>query len=376
MEIKKNIELFNIIDKFKKAKLDKAGLVNNTVLFVLAYLGVFYLFQIFTIIPAFSIGVKMMIYNSEIDFNAVNTAASDADLWTSADNVINIFGTPVMMTIVVVLSAFLFLIKWDSERLNMRRLLFWIILCGVVRINGNYIFGHMFNLWNCNLVTDFLKITYPSIVLRWIFIILAFAIIFTVFRAMSVPIKKLFNPFAANRVNNLLSNIFFPVLFGSIFLVLWFIPRETKNESYSLILFLFATSFSLCRPFLKRYRGIAEEIEATDDEQVNKVPIIILACLLPLKIFLDRGFFLETSPYRSFFIENTMTILIILVVSLTLLISIRVYKKRQRAAELKYLKEKEEIDKISSKLDDNQWGFHVPKDMDKYKKNWDDANDI
>ena len=166
MEIKKNIELFNIIDKFKKAKLDKAGLVNNTVLFVLAYLGVFYLFQIFTIIPAFSIGVKMMIYNSEIDFNAVNTAASDADLWTSADNVINIFGTPVMMTIVVVLSAFLFLIKWDSERLNMRRLLFWIILCGIVRINGNYIFGHMFNLWNCNLVTDFLKITYPSIVIR------------------------------------------------------------------------------------------------------------------------------------------------------------------------------------------------------------------
>jgi uncharacterized protein YxeA len=71
-----------------------------------------------------------------------------------------------------------------------------------------------------------------------------------------------------------------------------------------------------------------------------------------------------------------MTILIILVISLTLLISIRVYKKRQRAAELKYLKEKEEIDKISSKLDDNQWGFHVPKDMDKYKKNWDDANDI
>lgn len=371
------MEIENIFNKIKNAKIDKAGLVNNTVLFVLVYLSVFYIFQIFTAIPAFTIGANMVVYASEIDFNSVNTAATD-QIWESADNVINVFATPVFIEVILMLVAFLFFFKWNTERLNIRRLLFWTILCISVRIHGNYSFGHIFNLWNCNLVSDFLKITFPSKVIKYICVILSFLIVFIVFSGMSFTIKRLFNPFASNRINNLLSNIFFPVVLGSIVLLLWFIPRETKNEIFSLILFIIATSFFLCRSFVKQYRGIADEVNVIDDEKINKVPIIILLCIIPIKIVIfDRGLYIQSSPFRHFLLENGLMLLFLTIVVLTLIISVNVYRRRQKFEELKYIRYSREIDRLTSKENKEQFGVVIPSNLDKYKKRWqEDHEDI
>lgn len=65
-------DLKNIYDKFAFVKIDIPAVVNSTVLFLLAWFSAFWIFQFFTIVPAFSIGAKMLVYTSEIDFNSVN----------------------------------------------------------------------------------------------------------------------------------------------------------------------------------------------------------------------------------------------------------------------------------------------------------------
>ncbi len=317
--------------KVRNAKWDIPALVNNTVLFVLAWVGVFWVAQFFTILPAFSLGVKMNIYNSFIDFNSVNTASSDKDIWGSADNVYNIFLTPFIFTTVLAIIALIFLIKWNSDRLHIRRLLFWIIICVIIRVNGNFIFGHLFNLWSWNLVTDFMRITYPSMALRFLFIALSFLMTAYFFIAMSREIKRLFNPYIRERFDNLASNVFFPTLFGSILLVIWNLPLLPRNEILCLFLLMIMIVFFMCYPFMRTYKGIEQnKIEEQNRERINSIPLIILGILFVANVTFMKGRLLESSSYRRFFIENTIMIFIIVVLALTFAIAVRTYIRRMK----------------------------------------------
>lgn len=104
-------EVKDTIVKLKHSKIDIAAMVNNAVLLVLAWLVAYWFFQFFILVPAFTTGVKMIIYNSYIDFNSVNSASSDEDIWASADNIYNIFGTPVIFSTILIICATLLLIK-------------------------------------------------------------------------------------------------------------------------------------------------------------------------------------------------------------------------------------------------------------------------
>ncbi|MBR1769848.1 MAG: hypothetical protein IJ748_05250 [Bacteroidales bacterium] len=374
-------DIKNIYSKFAFAKIDYPAMINSTVLFILAWFTVFWLFQFFTVVPAFSVGAKMLIYAYEIDFNSVNTASSDAQIWSDTDNIVNIFGTPAVMLSILIIAALIFLIKWDSDRLNMRRYLFWVVVCGAVRLFGNYIagalFGDSFNVWNWNLVTDFLRLT-TSVFFKYVFVVLAFAALYILFRFMSNQIKLLFNPYFANRINNLISSIFFPVVIGSVFLLMYNIPREPICEITCIVLMFLFTSFVLCRNFVSKYRGIAEDIEEYDDEPINRIPILILGFFVILKIFVDfikGGLLLSASLYKRFIVENIILVSVALVVVLTLIIAVRIYRRRKiRDSKIflkTYLESKDMVEQSIS--DENYKNFGIesrPKNMDRYLKGW------
>ena len=361
------------LHRAKHAKTDIPAMVNSSVLLVLAWITAFWVFQFFTIIPGFTLDVKMFIVNSQIDFNYINTAVSDKDLWASADNVNAVFFTPVIFSVVLILVAMLFLIKWNSDRLNMRRYLFWLILCTVVRICGNLIFGLLFDLWNWNIVTDFAGLSMTGIG-KYACIAVAFVISYALFNFMSSKIKLLFNPFSANRIDNLLSNVVYPVGIACVFLIIWNLPYFPSNEVGCILLMAFLTVTALCLPFVRRYRGLLTETEMYDENgHINLPPVIVLACAFVGNIIMMRGFLLESSPYRSYFVENAVMAFIIVAVALTLFISVYVYNKRAKAAKRRWEREKREIDMMNSRnviSGDENWETKNRINLDKYSSSF------
>lgn len=366
-------------NKLKNAKWDIPALVNNTVLFVLAWVGVFWVAQFFTILPAFSLGVKMKIYNSFIDFNSVNTASGDKDMWGSSDHIYNIFLTPFIFTSILAIIALIFLIKWNSDRLHIRRFLFWIIICVIIRVNGNFIFGHLFDLWSWNLVTDFMEITYPSMALRFIFIALSFLLTAYFFIAMSREIKKLFNPYIRERFDNLASNVFFPTLFGSIFLIIWNLPVLPRNEILCLFLLMIMIVFFMCYPFMKTYRGIEQnKIEERNIERINSIPLIILGVLFVVNVFFMKGRLLESSSYRHFFIENTIMIFIIVILVLIFTIAVRTYirrKKKEKFTLNRKIIETQNMIQITKNTTDESFTTNNKVDLSRYKDAFNEPGD-
>lgn len=374
-------DLKNIYDKFAFVKIDIPAVVNSTVLFLLAWFSAFWIFQFFTIVPAFSIGAKMLVYTSEIDFNSVNTASSDAQIWSDPDNIINIFGTPVIMLTILIIVAIIFLCKWNTDRLNVRRFLFWLIVCSSVRISGNYIagslFGNSFNIWQWNLVTDFLYIT-TSVFLKYTFVVLMLMILYIPFKFMSNQIKLLFNPYFANRINNLISSIFFPMLIGSVFIIFYNITRVSVCEITCVVLMFLFTSFVMCKRFIVKYRGIAEEIEEEDAERINIIPIIILVLLVLLKVYVDiirKGIFISSTLYKRFLLENIILISVVLVLIVVLTIAVRIYSIRRKKNELVFLKsyveQREFVERGLSEETYKNFGVEAhTEDMSKYLKGW------
>lgn len=374
-------DLRNIYDKFAFAKIDIPAVVNSTVLFLLAWFSAFWIFQFFTIVPAFSIGAKMLVYTSEIDFNSVNTASSDAQIWSDADNIMNIFGTPVIMLTILIIVAIIFLCKWNTDRLNVRRYLFWLIVCSSVRICGNYIagslFGNSFSIWQWNLVTDFLYIT-TSAFLKYTFVVLMLGILYIPFRFMSNQIKLLFNPYFANRINNLISSIFFPMLIGSVFIIFYNITRVSVCEITCVVLMFLFTSFVMCKRFVVKYRGIAEEIEEEDAERINIIPIIILVLLVLLKVYVDimrKGIFISSSLYKRFLLENIILISVALGLLVVLIVAVRVYRIRRKKSEFVFLKsyieQKDFVEQGLAEETYEKFGVKAQnKNMDKYLKGW------
>lgn len=323
----------------------------------------------------------MIIYTSEIDFNSVNTASSDVQIWSDADNIINIFWTPVVMLTILIIVAIIFLCKWNTDRLNVRRFLFWLIVCSSVRICGNYVvgalFGNTFNIWQWNLVTDFLYIT-TSVFLKYAFVVIMLGILYFSFKFMSNQIKFLFNPYFANRINNLISSIFFPVLIGSVFIIFYNITRRSICEMTNVVLLFLFTSFVMCKRFVVKYRGIAEEIEEQDDEKINIIPIVLLFLLILLKVFVDiirGGIFIIPSLYKRFLLENIILISVAVGLLIVLIVAVRVYRIRRKKSEFVFLKsyieQKDFVEQGLAEETYEKFGVKAQnKNMDKYLKGW------
>ena len=151
-------------------------IINNSFYFVIAYLFVFAVVQISTILPAFSLNVPIIIYSSYLDFNTLTSAASD-EVWKSVDNIVNIFGSGIILLVLLMFISIVLLLRWKSKKVWIQRLLFWVIICSFIRFCNGFICGHIFYLWGFNLVTDFIGLTFPSNIMKVVFVIIMFVIL-------------------------------------------------------------------------------------------------------------------------------------------------------------------------------------------------------
>ncbi len=382
----------NIYQKFTLVKIDIPAMINNATIFVLAWFGGLWVFQFFTIVPAFSLGVRMVVHTTSIDFNSMNTASSDRQIWSDTDNIVNIFGTPAIMLSILSVIALVFLIKWDVNKLNVRRYFFWLVVCGSVRLAGNYIsgalFGNTFNIWQWNLVTDFLGLSYSPF-MKYLCVGIVLAILYVSFRIMSSQIKLLFTSYNPNKIDDLLSYVLYPMLLGCLFIIIYNIPNEPFCDLFCIILMVV---YSVVVFSLFFFKGIIVEeteeqenqINESSGERINKIPIYIILALVVLKIFVDiikGGVVIAPSLYRRFLFENVVlaSVLIILIVVAVVLVRIYIKKKkrRQRVFLRAYVETQATVEQSISEENNKNFGVKSkPKNMDKYLESWNDSLDI
>lgn len=383
-------EIKNIYQNFTSLRVDVPAIINNAVVFVLAWLSVLWIFQFFTIVPAFSLGAKMVVYSSFIDFNTMNTASSDRQLWSDTDNIVNIFGTSAIMLSIAIVVALVLLIKWNTKMLNIRRYLFWVVVCGSVRLAGNYIagslFGNAFNIWQWNLVTDFLGISYSPL-MRYLCVGIVLAILYVSFRIMGGQIKQLFIVFNPNKVSDFLSYVLCPMLLGCLFIIIFNIPYEPFCDLFCIILMVVYSVVVLGWYFI---RGMAEETEGgeekineKDGEKINKIPIYILLLLVVLKIFVDiikGGVVIEASLYRRFLFENVVLVSIVVILLVVTVVFTRIHIKRKKRQQQiffeTYMETQATLQQSMSEENNKEFGLKsTSKNMDKYLEAWADSLD-
>ena len=322
---------------------------------------VFYVVQISTFLSAFTHGVPMVLYTHEIDFSHVNSAAS-GDVWTSADNVIAIFGMAIIAVIILSITAVLLLTRWQTDKLQIKRFLFWIFICSFVRLSSNFIVGHISHLWNINLVTDFMGITYPGNLGKTIFIIVLILLTVAGFYWSSSLIKYILNPYAGRLKDSVKTDILVPAIIGIVIVNLFFIPFK---PAFTWIGIMFPV-------VLKRYRFVeeSEESELIDDERINQpLLFIVLGVMIVVKVIFDGGLFCDVSPYRNYFLENVILLslgLIIIGFLIYLYISYKKKEKKRAKLEDSFL---DDIESVDSTISDEQWG-QKKYDLSKYK-DWD-----
>lgn len=384
-------EIKNIYQKITLVKIDIPAMINNATVFVLAWFSALWVFQFFTIVPAFSLGAKMVVYTTSIDFNSMNTASSDRQIWSDTDNIVNIFGTPAIMLSIFSIVALVLLIKWNVNKLNIRRYLFWLVVCGSVRLAGNYIsgalFGNAFNIWQWNLVTDFLGLSYSPF-MKYLCVGIVLAVLYVSFRIMSSQIKSLFTSYIPNKIDDLLSCVFYPMLLGCLFIIIYNIPDEPFCDLFCVILMVV---YSVVVFSLFFFKGITvEETETQEnkiyersEEKINKVSIYILLALAVLKVFVDiikGGVVIAASLYGRFLFENIVLVSILIVLIVVAVVLVRIYikrKKRQQRVFLRdYMETQATVEQSISEENNKNFGVKSkPKNMDKYLEGWVDSFD-
>lgn len=330
-------DILSLLEReIKQTRCNINTIINSTVILLLSWILSFWIFQIVTVLGVYSLGVDVICYNSYIDFDTTNVAASQVDLWSDAENINTVFFTPVLFLIIIGALTFFFFVKWDIKSENLKRFGFWLILCCTLRLSGNYIFGHLLGLWNWNLVTDFMNLTiYP--VVRYLFIILSIAITVLIYLAMAKKMKNIFDPYSDNRFSGLLSNILVPTIIACLGLLIWNIPYMPKNEILSIIYFFLLVVFCLVGKFIKMYGMLEPVTHNQHHEKIAKLPIILLTVACIINYSFVRGYHIEFSPYRYAFFEDLIMETILIAIIAAVFIVYKLKKKRESSERNIYL---------------------------------------
>lgn len=364
------------MEKLKSKVSNRNCIINNTLMFVLSYLIVFFVLQIGIAAVAFAYGVPMIFYTSTIDFDAVNTATSE-DIWASADNVISIFGSSVVALFLLMIISVLLLTQWKTDKVQVQRFLFWTVCCCFVRIGGNFITGLLFHLWNINLVTDFMGITYPSAFGKFCFLLAVGLLLVVGFWCSSFLVKYIVDPFAEKVNESLKSMVLIPAVLGGIAVNLFFIPNRPRfiwTEVIGVAIMLAGLWVVLRPSFVKRYDFVEEaesESGGFEKEKVNK-PLLfgLIAALACVKVLLDNGFVIAPSPYRNYLFENIIFIACVIIVLLFAVYLFVSYKSKKKKMHVEVLENRQQLGGEDKNILDEEWGVKKY-DVSRYR-DWDD----
>lgn len=340
--------------------------ISSTILFIAAYLFVLYISLGSTAFIAFTNHLTIPIEVDKIDFDRASSA--DKVIWDSSENIFLIFSFSPLTILLMGLSALMLTHKFNNKSIGV--FLFWIMFHCIIRFFGEYIFGQIYNLWGVNLITDFMGLTAQNIYLKLLFITMG--IVATLFLSLylSTKINVFFNPFRHNTREGVKINLIYPAIFGSIVLIIWFIPTFSLKE-ISMILFTLINVVILSNYTINKYRLIEYTSEFVENDRFNIrlhfVPIIILIVLFTLlRIFLSKGLIITSSAFRRDQLDNIfyITILLTLLVSLLLFVGYVIYSIIKKKREFqKYMEENKtnvvEQTMDASFLEGTRWDYQA-----------------
>ena len=354
-------------------------IVNNVIIFILAYLLVFFVVQISTILPAFSHDVPVIVYSSYLDFNALTSANSD-EVWKSADNVINIFGSAIILLVLLFFISVVLLLRWKSKRIWIQRLLFWVIICSFIRFFNGFVCGHLFTLWSFNLVTDFIGLTFPSKIAKVFFVIVMIILLGFGMYFLREIIVGIINPLLEDVKKQLKNNVIYPSIIGSLLVFLILFPISHKSatiETVNIIItpLLLASLFRL--GVAKKFSFIDKSaIEIEEKKEHLFIPLLILTALLSvsLRVVFDKGVKITPNNYDNYILDNLLAFVVIsllLILFLYLLFAYFHHHKKQKQE----TQEQINTEKAYQEMRDyHMFDFSKSRNLHKCNRGWDEMD--
>lgn len=322
-----------------KEKFYRSGYFNDTIsstiLFIVAYLFVLYVSLFSTAFISFTNQITIPMEIDKIDFERASSS-SDA-VWESAENVFTIFSFSPLVVFILGLLAVIATKKTQNKTLG--ALLFWIIFHSIMRLFGDFLFGHVFNLWGPNLVSDFMGITYPNFFPKLILVVLSLIGIMSIPLLLTPLISSFFNPMANRAKEGVKINFIYPALFGTTFLFLWICPSFYINE-VSILIASILSLLVFSNYVVNKYKFISLSSEYVDNDRFNikfgYISLIITSIILiTIKIILSNGIMLRSSGYRrdqldGIFYSSLIGVLVLFFLSI---IIYSIFSKRKKREE-------------------------------------------
>lgn|SRR5574344_128028 len=324
-------------------------LISSTFLFVVTYLLVFYISVFSTSFIAFTSGLNVPIGIKGINFDLASS--SQDSLWNSIDNVFVIFSFSPLVLFLLLLICVIFMPKWHNNTIS--AFLFWMVFNCIMRLFGDFTFGLIFNLWQSNLLSDFLGLT-NTIYGKLLFIAIGFIFMFLSPLFLRRFINYFFDPILTDNLQRDISRYFmFPILIGVVVLVLWFLPSFSFNET-GIVLASVISIYIFSRGIVRQFDTINLSAECQENEGFNIKLSIKWSCLIVLlfiaaKIFLNLGFSMYSKEMSKNSLSNIFLTVIIIILAIVISGFIIYIIRESKYKKQNIIKEVEEADESINK---------------------------
>ncbi len=347
----------------KNTRLYQKGILNDSfsssILCIAAYLFVLLIMILSTGFITFTHQVSFPISHFEVNFE--KSFYEGSYFWSSSENILTIFSFPILIIFSTLIISLVFLKYVNNKALQL--FMFWVAFHSIVRIFGDFISGHIFDLWGLNLVSDFLRITYPSVMLKLTFIVIAFISSFFAIRIMINGLKLFYDPYKDEIDEFMLTKITIPLILLIPASLVWILPglsvKEISITVLALILGLYLSGkFKRIRFFvdaeMKKSRHFTIRLNLRSG-------IIILMSAIIIRLIFYKEIYINSSNLSSSLLDTVLLItlvsaLVLFIFSILLAKRYQVYRQKKadkRYAEQESLIETEVLDE--SLLEGTKW---------------------
>ncbi len=201
--------------------------INSTVIYVFAFLFVYFVYQFITAFIAAQYHIRVVFYYDQLKFLTPDTSP----FWYS-DSAVTVFASGPLVSAFM---AFVFIMlyhKFSNDESLVKLFFLWGALHFINRIIGSFIIGTIFFLYGSNLIADWL---YFGMEIKILLVAVAIIVLLVIGSYSVYPILASANSFHLLKPENrgvfIKNQIFIPWLAGSLILLLLYLPKIPLHET-------------------------------------------------------------------------------------------------------------------------------------------------
>ncbi len=201
--------------------------INSTIIYVFAFLFVFFVYQFITAFIASQYHIRLIFYYDQLKF----LTPDNSPFWYS-DSAVTIFAAGPLFSAFMAFVFIMLFQKFSNDESILKLFFLWGALHFINRIIGSFIIGTIFFLYGSNLIADWLylgmemKILLVAIAIILLIVIGSYSINAILASANSFTLLK-----SENRGVFIKNQIFIPWLAGSLILLILYLPKIPLHET-------------------------------------------------------------------------------------------------------------------------------------------------